>query len=104
MLNLQYHELIGKIEEYDEKKYFTADDYTLDKVLYKIERIGIEKLDDTQILINAYDDLSDEIFSKNAVILMTRVDKGCHNFYSQLFLEEALYDEQTQRKVLLKDR
>ena len=35
---------------------------------------------------------------------MTRVDKGCHNFYSQLFLEEALYDEQTQRKVLLKDR
>ena len=33
MLNLYYDELIGKIEEYEGKKYLVVDDYTLDKVL-----------------------------------------------------------------------
>ena len=33
MLNLYYDELIGKIEEYEGKKYLVVDDNTLDKVL-----------------------------------------------------------------------
>ena len=44
-----------------------GDDYMLDKVLDKIkEIIGIEKVDDTKILINTDDKLLD-ITSKNAV-------------------------------------
>ena len=39
------------------KKYFMVDDYTLDKVLDKIKRIDIEKLDDTKILIETDDKL-----------------------------------------------
>ena len=35
MLNLYYDELIGKIEEYEEKKYSMVDNYTLHKVLDK---------------------------------------------------------------------
>ena len=46
MLNLYYNDLLGNIEEYEgEKKYLMGDDYTLGKVLDKIKRIGIEKLD-----------------------------------------------------------
>ena len=45
MLDLYYEELIGKIEEYEGIKYVIVDDYTLDKVLDKIKRIDIEKLD-----------------------------------------------------------
>ena len=33
MLNLYYHELMGKIEEHERKKYLMVDDYMLDKVL-----------------------------------------------------------------------
>ena len=32
MLNLYYDKLIGKIEEYEGKKYLMVDDYTLDKL------------------------------------------------------------------------
>ena len=52
-----YDELIGKVEEYEGKKYFMVDDYTLDKVLDKIKRIDIEKLDDTKILTETDDKL-----------------------------------------------
>ena len=46
MLNLYYNDLLGNIEEYEgKKKYLMGDDYTLGKVLDKIKRIGIEKLD-----------------------------------------------------------
>ena len=38
MLNLYYHELMGKIEEYEWKRYLMVDDYTLDKVLDKIKK------------------------------------------------------------------
>ena len=75
------------------KKYLTVDNYTLDKVLDKIKRIGIEKDEDTKILICTYYKLSDDITLKNTVILMTYVIKDDDNFYPQLFLEEALYDE-----------
>ena len=93
MLNLYYDELIGKTEEYEEKKYLMVDDYTLDKVLDKIKRISTEALEDAQILINANDKFPNDITLKNAVILMTCVIKDDHKFYPQLFLEEALYDE-----------
>ena len=46
MLSLYYHELTGKIEKYERKKYLMVDNYILDKVLGKIkEKIGIEKFD-----------------------------------------------------------
>ena len=53
--HLYYDELIGKIEGSEGKKYSMVDDYTLDKVLDKIKRLDIEKLDDTKILIDTDD-------------------------------------------------
>ena len=45
MLNVRYHELIGKIEEHKGKKYLKVDYYMLDKELDKIkEIIDIENL------------------------------------------------------------
>ena len=42
-----------------------VDDYTLDKVLDKIKSLGIEKLDDSRILIDTdYKRPSDKIFKK----------------------------------------
>ena len=56
MLSLYFHELMGKIEELEGKKYLMVDDYIVDKVLDKIkEIIGIEKFDDTRILIDKDD-------------------------------------------------
>ena len=56
MLSLHYHELIGKIEEYEEKEYLMVDDYILDKVLDKIKKIiGIERFNDTKLLIDTND-------------------------------------------------
>ena len=34
VLNLHYHELMGKIEEHEGKKYLMANEYMLDKILY----------------------------------------------------------------------
>ena len=68
-------------------------DYTLVKVLGKIKGIGIEKLDDTKILIDTDDKLPDDITFKNAVILMAFIIKDGDKFYPQLFLEETLFDE-----------
>ena len=58
-----------------------------------LKGIGIEKIDDTKILIDADDKLSDDITLKNDVILMTCVIKDGDKFYQQLFLEEALYNK-----------
>ena len=64
------------------------DDYVVYKVLEKNkEVIGIEEIDDTQILISMNDKLSDDITLKRVVILMRRVIKN------ELFLDHALYDE-----------
>ena len=52
-----------------------VDDYTLDKGLDTIRKIGIEKLDDTKIFHDTDDKLPDDITSKNAVTLMTNVIK-----------------------------
>ena len=32
MLNLYYHELMGKVKKHEEKEYLMIDDYVLDKV------------------------------------------------------------------------
>ena len=61
------------------------DDYTLDKVLDKVKRIGIKELGDTRILIDKDDQFSYNINLKNAVILMRCVVEGVDNFYPQLF-------------------
>ena len=62
----------------------------VDQVLDKIkETRGIEKLDDTVILIDTGDKLPGHI--KNVVILITCVIKEKAKFYPQISLEEALY-------------
>ena len=51
-----------------------VDDYMINKVLDKIKAIiGMYKFDDTKILNDTVDELSDNITLKNVVILMTRV-------------------------------
>ena len=62
------------------------------KVLDKIKKtIGIEKYDNTKILIDADDKLIDDITIKIVVILITCVKEDSDKFYPQIFLEEALY-------------
>ena len=71
-----------------------VNEYMLDKVFDKIKvTIGIVKLDDTKIVIDTDDKLSNYITSKNVVILITCVIKDDAKFYPQIFLEEALYTE-----------
>ena len=71
-----------------------VDGNILDKVLDKIKNIiGIEKFDDTKILIETDGKLPDDITIKNFVILITWIIKDDGNFYPQLFLEETLYNE-----------
>ena len=52
-----------------------VDDYTLDRVLDKIKRIGIINLKVNKIMINTDGKFSDDITFKNAVMLMARVIK-----------------------------
>ena len=74
MLSLYYQELIGKIEEHKGKHYLMVNVNILDKVLDKIKRIvGIEKFDDTKILINTDDKLPNNITLNNVVVLITCV-------------------------------
>ena len=94
MLSLHYHKLVEKNEEHEGKKYLMVNDYKLDKVLAKIkETIGIVKFDDTKILIDPDDELSDYITLKNIVILITCIIKNDGKFRPQIFLEEALCNE-----------
>ena len=67
-----------------------ADNYTLDKVLDKIKRKGIEKPYDTKVLINADDKLPYDITLKSAGMSMTCVVKNFDKFYSQLFLKKDI--------------
>ena len=53
MSSLYYHDLVGKIEEHDDKKYLTLGNNILNEVLDKIrDIIGIEKFDEAKILID----------------------------------------------------
>ena len=75
-----------------QKKYLMVGDYMLDKILEKIkEIIGVEKLNNTKILIDRDDRLTDNITLENFVILMTCFIKDNDRFYPQLFLEEAIF-------------
>ena len=86
MLNLYCRKLMRKVKEHEGKKYLMADEYVLDKVLDNIkEIIGIEKFDDTKILMNTEDKLTNDITFKNVVILVTCVIKGDDKFHLQLF-------------------
>ena len=85
-----YYELMGKIEEYIYGEIFDTDAYILYGVLDKIKMIrGIEKIDNTKMLIEADNKLADEIKLKNVVVLITCVIKGGDKFYPQLFLKDA---------------
>ena len=73
------------------KEKYIVDDM-LDKVLDKIkEIIGIEKSDNTKILIDTEDKLPNDITLKNVAILITCVINDDNKFYRQLFLEKALF-------------
>ena len=62
MFSLHYHELISKILEQEGKKYLMVEGCMLGKVQDKIkEIIGIEKFDNTKILIGTDDKLPDDI-------------------------------------------
>ena len=56
------HELMEKVQEHEGKKYFIVNYYMLGKVLDRIKEIkDIEKLDNTKVLIDMDDELSDDI-------------------------------------------
>ena len=75
-----------------QKKYLMVGDYMLDKILEKIKEImDVEKFNNTKILIDRDGRLTDDITLENFVILMTCFIKDNDRFYSQLFLEEALF-------------
>ena len=63
----------------------------LDKVLDKNkEKLGIEKFDDTQILVDSDDKLPVDVTLKNVSILMACVIRDDGKFYPQRFLEALL--------------
>ena len=53
----------------------------------------IEINDESNILVGTDGKLPDDISLKNIMISMASVIKDIKDFYPQLFLEEALYDE-----------
>ena len=65
-----------------EKKYLMVDYYIVDKVL---DKIGIEKVDDANILISSDNKFSDNIILKRVVILITCVLKMPVHFVHSCF-------------------
>ena len=75
---LHYHELVGIIEEHEGKNYLVVDYYMPTKLLDMIKHIiGIEKFDESKILIDTDDKLPDEI---TVAILITCVIKDVDHF------------------------
>lgn len=70
-----------------------ADDYTLDEILDKIKRIGIEKLGNIKSLIGTNDKLPDGNIFKNELVVMKCVIKDGDELYPQLLIEETLHGE-----------
>ena len=69
-----------------------VDNYKLDEVLDRIkEIIGIEKFDNTKILVDKDDKLPDDVTKNMLKYLVTFIIKDDGKFYPQLFLEEALF-------------
>ena len=68
------------------------DDYVLDKVLDKNKEIkGIDKFDNAKILSDTDDKQQNYITLKNVEILITCIITDGMKFYSQLFLDRALF-------------
>ena len=66
-------------------------DCTVNKALEKIKEItGIEKIDNTKMLIETDDKLPDDITLKNVVILIVCIIKDYSKFCPHVFSEEAL--------------
>ena len=74
---MYYDELARTIEEHEGKNFLMADGYML--------------YDDTKIMIDTGDKLSDDITLKDVVILITAVIKDDAKVYPQIFLEKALF-------------
>ena len=71
-----------------------TDVYMLINVLEKIQEMKrIEINDESNILVGTDGKLPDDISLKNIMISMASVIKDIKDFYPQLSLEEALYDE-----------
>ena len=69
-----------------------VDNYKLDEVLDRIkEIIGIEKFDNTKILVDKDDKLPDDVTKNMLKYLMTFIITDDDKFYPQLFLEESLF-------------
>ena len=80
---------MGKIEEHEGKKYLMVHDYMLHKEIDNIKRIiGIEKFDDTNILVDMDAELLEDIAFKNVMILMTCPKKDDDKYYPQIFLRK----------------
>ena len=59
-----------------------VDEYILEHMLEKSKEIkSIEKLDDTEILIDIDDTLGDETTLKNVVMIISCIMKNYDNFY-----------------------
>ena len=79
-----------------EGKHLMANGYMQDKVLNRIKAVkGIEDFGNSKILFNTHDNCQDDITLKNVETLATCVIKDDGRFYSQLFLEEALFLKKT---------
>ena len=62
MFSRYYHESMRKIKKDEGKKYLMVKNYELDKVLEIIkEMVGIEKLDNTKMLVDTDDKLPDDV-------------------------------------------
>ena len=69
-----------------------VDNYILDNIIDRIKEIvGIGEYDNTKILIDTDDKLLEDATFNNVVILIKCIIKDDGKFYSQLFLEEALF-------------
>ena len=89
MSSLYFHELVGQVEE-QLKQSLTVDDF-LNKVFDTINKIiCIEEFDDSKILVDTDDEISDDITLKKAVALISCILNDDDKFYQQMFLEEAL--------------
>ena len=70
ILSLRYNEFMGKIEAHERNKNLMFDDHMVTEILNKIKNIrGIEKSNNTKILIDADDRLRDDIPFKKFVML-----------------------------------
>ena len=71
-----------------------VDYYMVDKVLYEIqETLDIEKLDESKILINRNDKLSNDITLIRVAILMSCAIRNGNKFCPQIFQDHVICDE-----------